>query len=199
MLVNDDPPEELIRSTGRDRLWLLPGNKDTAAAQILMAAQSKPVNQVYKQLTPLMRHSKLTDSKSGLRYIIFDTAPSVGGLQERALWAADMVLIPSATDFLSLEGVGLIMDTLKTLKEEHGWGGALLGLLPTFYDTITRESQATMAEMQRVFGERLIQPIYRATILRECAAEGKTIFEVNDAHRAAGQYQQVIRKILEVS
>ena len=31
-----------------------------------------------------------------LRYVVFDTAPSVGGLQERALWAADLVVIPSS-------------------------------------------------------------------------------------------------------
>lgn len=192
-LINGDPLKEVILATGRERLWLLSGNKDTAAAQILLSAQNKAINYV-RRLLPVGRNGQA----GSLDYIVFDTAPSVGGLQERALWAADLVLIPSATDFLSLEGVGMIIDTLKVLHQDHGWQGKLLGVLPTFYDLVTRESQATLAEMHRAFNSRLMAPVFRATVLRECAAEGKTIFEFDPHHRAAEQYQVVVNKVLEV-
>lgn len=190
-LINGDPLKDILRPTGRAGMWLLSGNKDTAAAQILLSAQNKPVNFVQRQLQPILR--------TGLSYVIFDTAPSVGGLQERAVWASDFVLIPSATDFLSLEGVGMIMDTLRTLHQDHAWRGKLLGILPTFYDTVTRESQATLEEMQKMFPKRVLAPVYRATILRECAAEGKTILEFAPGHRATEQYQQVVKRLLEVT
>ena len=94
-----------IRVTGRAGLDLLPGDRTTATAQIVINAGPEPspmdyIRQVFKSI------SKEYD------YLIFDTAPSVGGIQERAIFAADMVLIPTATEFLSLEGLGQMVETL---------------------------------------------------------------------------------------
>ena len=198
-LYLDEDLKSVIRRTGpgesRECLWLLPGNKTSFAAQHMLLVDGRGMDYVHKKLRPVLR--------SGLEFIVFDTAPSVGGLQERALWAADFVLIPTAVDFASTEGIGHIMDTLRTLHDEHAWQGSLLGILPTFYETVTRETKATMDELSRVFGERVLGPIHRATALREAFASGKSIFEHAAANphasRAAQQYQQLVRRVLEVS
>lgn len=201
-LYLDEDLKSIIRRTGqadsRECLWLLPGNKTSFAAQHMLLVDGRGMDYVHKKLRPVLRN--------GLAYIVFDTAPSVGGLQERALWAADYVLVPTAVDFASTEGIGHIMDTLRTLHDEHAWQGALLGVLPTFYETVTRETKATMDELRRVFGERVLSPIHRATAIREAFASGKSIFEQaaanpGDKHasRAAQQYQQLVRRVLEVS
>jgi cellulose biosynthesis protein BcsQ len=59
----------------------------------------------------------------GLDYIIFDTAPSVGGIQERAIWASDKVLVPTATEFLAADGVRKIYEAMAKLKKEQAWTG----------------------------------------------------------------------------
>ena len=198
-LVTGETLTQVAQPTGRKNLWLVSGNKDTAAVQVLLAAQNKPINYVSRQLGQGTARRQVQLGGVPLDFVLFDTAPSVGGLQERALWAAEFILIPCATDFLSLEGVGMIMDTLRSLHEEHHWRGKLLGVLPTFYDTVTRESQATLEEMQRLFRSRVLAPIYRATILRECAAEGQTVFELAPNHRAAQQYGAVVAHVLGVT
>jgi chromosome partitioning protein len=43
----------------------------------------------------------------------------------------------------------------------------------------------------------VLSPIPRATILRECAVEGKTIFELDPRSRAAHQYQRLVDHIFE--
>ena len=120
-------------------------------------------------------------------YIIFDTAPSVGGLQERAIWASDLVVLPTATEYLSSDGLIQMMTTLNGLAEK-GWKGKLAGILPTFYDTQTKQSQTAIAQLREYFPDSVLEPIHRATVLRECAAEGMTIFEKSPNSRAAKEY-----------
>jgi len=151
------------------------------------------------QRTPIsFIHSKLVvpAQKDGIDYIVIDTSPSVGELQEQALWAAEGVLIPCAVDYLATDGVYNIALTLKRLHDEFKWQGGMLGILPTFYDTVTRESKATLQDLQKRFGSALLSPIHRATVLRECAVEGKTIFEMAPESRAARQYGDLVTTVL---
>ena len=71
-----------------------------------------------------------------------------------------------------------------------------MSVLPTFYDDVTRESKATLEDLRQNFGKFIIDPIHRATILRECAVEGKTIFELAPHSRAAKQYGEFVDFIL---
>ena len=130
-------------------------------------------------------------TRNGLDYIVFDTAPSVGGIQERAVWAADLLIIPTATEFLASDGASKMVEMLLYLQGKQ-WTGALLGVLPTFYDEQTKESRATMNSLGDTFKDRLLPPIHRATVLRECAAEGLTIFEKDPDSRAAQEYEALV-------
>jgi chromosome partitioning protein len=123
----------------------------------------------------------------------------VGGIQERAIYAADLVLIPTATEFLSMDGLAQMMELLNTLKGNSEWSGELLGILPTFFDGQTSESKKSFEELQTSFGEGVLSPIHRATVLRECAAEGKTIFEFAPASRASREYEELARMVVQRS
>jgi chromosome partitioning protein len=177
-----------IRDTTRSGFDLLPGDRSTATAQIVINAENRPIDLIRLLFKPLAKDYD---------YIIFDTAPSVGGIQERAIYAADVVLIPTATEFLSVDGLAQMIELLAILKEKWHWSGRLLGVLPTFYDEQTSESHKSLAELQEGFGESVLKPIHRATILRECAAEGKTIFEMAPASRAAGEYEELSRETVK--
>jgi chromosome partitioning protein len=194
LLVTDDDPARLVRPTGRKGLGLIAGNKETSTAQIVLDARRDAISYVRDALRPLMRANGESP-----RYVVFDTAPSVGGLQERALWAADLVLIPSACDFLASDGVAQVVETMHMLAERFGWEGRLLGVLPTFFDSQTRQSQNTLDDLRGQFNGQLLEPVHRATVLRECASEGRTIFEYDGRSRAAEQYSAVVHRIVEVT
>jgi chromosome partitioning protein len=186
LLITKDNPKGLIRETGRDNLFFIPGNKDTNFVQF--GLKDKPISELYTALDPI---------QSKYDYIIFDTAPSVGDLQLQAIWAADLLLIPTACDFLSSEGVIKFLETAKGAREVHKADHKLLGILPTFYDTTTKETKAVIDDLESKFTNAVMDPIHRATILRECAAYGKTIFEVEPGGRAAQEYQAVVDLTLE--
>lgn len=178
-----------VRFSGREGLYLLPGDQQTMAGQTVLNAQDKPISAIRQSIQRFFKES--------LHYIIFDTAPSVGGIQERAVWASDLVIVPTATEFLSADGVSKVLLMMSVLQEKKNWRGNLLGILPTFYDEQTRESKATMDDLRTRFDASLLPPIHRATLLRECAAEGQTIFEMDPLCRAAKEYQILTQLVMK--
>ena len=181
LLVTGQPPSLWVQPTGRENLWIIPGNNMTSAAQAVMTATNKPISAIRDVLKPLFKD---------FDYIFLDTAPSTGGIQERAIWAADRVIIPTATEFLALDGLKKVVSMTVELHE-RGWKGKIAGVLPTFFDEQTNQSKTAMAQLSEAFGNRLLPPIHRATVLRECAAEGVTIFEKDPKSRAALEYTAV--------
>ncbi len=179
---------QYVHPTGREGLQLLAGDQMTMAAQTMLNSEARPVACIREAVTPFI--------VEGLDYILFDTAPSAGGIQERAIWAADWVLIPTSTEYLPTEGVRKITETLLYLQKEKGWRGRLLGVLPTFFHDQLREHRAAMADLKRGFGTRLLPPIHRCTRLSECPGEGKTIFEEYPHSRPAREYQALVERVL---
>jgi len=169
-----------IRTTRRENLFLLPGNQMTAKAQRLLTIEEKPINYI-KDLLPAIR-------RMGFDYLLFDTPPSTGGLQEMASWAADLAVIVSSLDYLSADGVSGFVEMLKVLHTQKRWSGRLAGVLPTFYDEQTRTTREQMTHLQKAFADQVFHPIHRATLLREASAEGQTIFEKDAKSRSAMEY-----------
>ena len=189
LLVADYNPNRVIRLTDRENLYVILGDGKTATAQTVLGVQRAPISFTHKKLLPAARSDQMD-------YVIIDTSPSVGELQEQAIWAADGVLIPCAVDYLATDGVFSITQSIERIQEEFDWQGSMVGILPTFYDEVTRESKATLDDLNQRFEKLMLNPIHRATRLRECAVEGKTIFELDPSSRAAAEYQELVQFIL---
>jgi chromosome partitioning protein len=187
-LVAGRPLGETMRQA-RPGLGLIPGDKQTAYVQLLWAAQNRAVDALAQFLKPL--------SRTGLDFVVLDTSPSVGGMQERALYAADLVVIPTATDFLSADAVAATIATMN-YNQVHGWTGALLGVLPTFYDAVTTESRKVLADLKELYPGQVLEPIRRRTILRECAAEGKTIWEMDGRSESGEDYARLVYGVISI-
>lgn len=189
LLVAEQPMSQVIRATDRKNLFIILGDRKTATAQTVLNVQRAAISFTQTKIVP-------PAVRDGIDYVVLDTSPSVGELQEQALWAADGVLVPCAVDYLASDGVFNIAVTLKRLHDELNWQGRILGILPTFYDSVTRESKATLQDLEKRFGSLMLPAVHRATVLRECAVEGKTIFELAPESRAAGQYNELVHSVL---
>ncbi len=190
LLISERPLNAVIypagtRSRPRPNLELIPGDKRTATAQIVLSAEGFRIESLAEVLRPL-----------DMDFVIFDTSPSVGLLQEAAIYAADWMLVPSAVDYPSVEGVAGVLSTLKAVNERGG-NCLLLGVLPTMHDDVTRESRATLDQLREQLGKAVLEPIHRATVLRECAAEGLTIWEKDPRSRAGEEYARLVWEVLD--
>jgi len=189
LLIADLKPGQVIRETGRENLNLIPGDKKTAVAQTVKSAERAPITYIQDALKPISRQYD---------YVILDTAPAVGDLMGAAIYASDLVLIPTAADFLSSDGCLKLVETMQAIKRDHGLRADIAGVLPTFYDAVTKESQATLQDLKDRFGKHVLTPIHRTTMLRECSAYGKTIYELDAASRAAKEYGELVDHILRI-
>jgi len=190
LLVAHRPLADVTRSATtreqtRPNLYIVPGDKRTATAQVVLTAEG-------------FRLDCIVNALNGIKpdYVVIDTSPSVGALQEAAIHAADWLIIPTAVDYPSAEGMGGILATMKAVNQ-RGAACKLFGVLPTMFDDVTRESRATMDQLRRRFGDAVLQPIHRATVLRECAAYGVTIWEHDPKSRAAAEYASLVGEVLK--
>lgn len=177
----------------RDHLSLLPASSGLSGAQAQMNAAGKGIDWVRQTLERFFHY--------GLHYIIIDTNPSASGIQERAVWAADLVIVPTQAEALSVSGVGSMLQMTKTLRENFAWQGRMLGVLPTMVrgngtDFMPREHRASLEEMRASLGAALLLPVVpdRASV-KECAGRGQTLFEFDPDNPAAKTYQQIAKLI----
>lgn len=190
LLIGTKTLPQAVRSTGRERLWLVPGDKRTASAQVLLVADG--FNKAH--LLGIFRNGHVDSTK--LHFIVLDTAPSVGGIQEMALYAAHILLIPAGVDYLALDGVTQVVRSVQNLQRPVP---PVTRLLPTFFDETTRVSQRNLDALHHRFPSAVLPPIHRAAVLREAPAVGKTIFEYEPSSRAAREYAQVVQEVLNVT
>lgn len=189
LLISEETLDKVARTTDRQGLYVVLGDKKTGIAQTVLSVQRSPISITHEQLVKPAQ-------EDGFDYVVIDTSPSVGELQVQALWASDGVLIPCSVDYLASDGVFSTIKTLEKIHDEFDWQGNIMSVLPTFYDDVTRESKATLGDLRQNFSNLVLNPIHRATILRECAVEGKTIFELAPHSRAARQYGDLVDSIL---
>ncbi len=190
LLVSKRPLADVTRSTDaneheRAGLHIVPGDKRTATAQMVLTVEGYQINAVARALA----HAEAD-------YVIFDTSPSVGTLQEMALYAADWLVAPVATDYPAAEGLAGVLATMQAI-EQQGGRCRLFGVLPTMHDDVTRESAAALEQLHERLADAVLPPIHRATVLRECAAEGLTIWEHAPKSRAAEEYAVLVWRVLE--
>jgi chromosome partitioning protein len=98
-----------------------------------------------------------------------------------------------------MDGLTNTMELLQKMRSDAHWAGGLVGVLPTFFDDQTTESTKSMQDLHGTFSDYVLSPIHRATVLRECAAEGKTIYEKDPACRSTREYSQLSREIVRRS
>ena len=78
--------------------------------------------------------------KESYDYILIDCAPSLGLLTLNALTAADSVIIPIQCEYFALEGLGKLLNTIKSVQKIHNDKLDIEGLLLTMYDSRLRLS-----------------------------------------------------------
>lgn len=186
---------EQIRShvvRARENFDILPGDAQTAVAQKLIL-QSK--SNIY-----LIREA-ITEFFSQYDFVILDTAPSLGGILELAIFAADLVLIPTSCQSGSIDGLEKTVNMLGDLKT-NGWEGTLLGILPTKFDERTNESRMINAYIARKYAAAYLPPIHASVAIDELPNYQVTIFEKAEvdgkkktAARAAQEFEALAQKV----
>jgi chromosome partitioning protein len=111
-----------------------------------------------------MLKKAISELKSEYDYIIIDCAPSLGLLTLNALTAADSVLIPIQCEYFALEGLGKLLNTIKSVQKIHNEALDIEGLLLTMFDSRLRLSNQVVEEVQKHFSEMVFDTIIQRNV-----------------------------------
>lgn len=180
------PASESILRNPQLKLSLLPSAPALAGAEVELVNELARENRLKEALAPL---------KDRYDYILIDCPPSLGLLTLNGMVAAqDGLLIPVQCEYLALEGLGMLMDTVARVRKALFPKLKIRGVLLTMYDNRTNLSQEVVDEVRSHFGDQAFQSIIpRSVRLAEAPSHGLPILAYfpnspgADAHRALAE------------
>ena len=149
------------------RVDVLPANVELAGAEVELVEMER-------------REIRLRDALSEVAhdydYIFIDCPPSLGFLTINALAAAHAVLIPIQCEFYALEGVALLMNTIRLVQENMNPALMVRGVVMTMYDSRTRIATQVVDEVKKVFGATVYETLIPRNVrLSEAPSFGQPI------------------------
>jgi chromosome partitioning protein len=189
VLEHQATAREVIISTNSPNVWLMPSHIDLVAIEIEL---------VDKMDREYMLKKALATVKDDYDYIIIDCAPSLGLITLNALTAADSIIIPIQCEYFALEGLGKLLNTIKSVQKVHNANLDIEGLLLTMYDVRLRLSNQVIEEVKKHFRHMVFKTIiHRNTRLSEAPSFGESIIAYDATSRGAINYINLAHEILK--
>lgn len=171
-------------------------NVDIIAAHIDLVAIE--IELVDKPQREYMLKNSLSQVKHNYDYIIIDCAPSLGLITLNSLVAADSVIIPIQCEYFALEGLGKLLNTIKSVQRLHNPKLDIEGLLLTMFDSRLRLSNQVVDEVQKHFSTMVFNTIIRRnTRLGEAPSYGESIIAYDATSKGAVNYLNLANELLK--
>ena len=140
----------------------------------------------------------LAEIQNDYDFIIIDCAPSLGLITLNALVCSDAVIIPIQCEYFALEGLGKLLNTIKSVQKIHNENLDIEGLLLTMYDTRLRLSNQVVEEVKKHFGKMVFKTIIQRNIrLSEAPSFGKPALLYDANSTGAQNYMSLVEEILK--
>lgn len=190
VLIERTPIQEAITLTDRVGLDLAPASVDLAGAEVEMAGLLARENLLTRALAAVIHKYD---------YILIDDPPSLGLLTINGLTAASHgVIIPVQCEYLALEGLSMLLNTLRQVREVLNARLHVAGVVLTMYDGRTNLSQQVVAEVQAHFPNEIFQTIIPRNVrLSEAPSYGQTILSYAPASAGALAYQALAAEFMQ--
>ena len=180
--------DECTIETPQSGLWLVPSSPDLAGGEIELATTDR---REYR-----LRQAVLA-SQDQYDVVLLDCSPSLGLLTLNALTAAHGVLIPVQCEYMALEGLSHLADTIDRIRDNLNHELTIQGLILTMYDSRTNLAHAVVQEVRDHFPQTFQTVVPRSVRLSEAPSHGKTIFDYAPDSRGAEAYRELADELLK--
>jgi len=189
-LLNGDVPASTILFNERLQLALLPSSPSLAGAEIELVDESEREFRLRNAL-------KTIDKKYD--YILIDCPPSLGILTVNGLVAAkDGILVPVQCEYLALEGLGQITQTIERVQSSLFPDLRVRGVVLTMFDPRTNLSTDVVKEVNNHFpGQVFKSVIPRSIRLAEAPSYGLPISAYSPSSVGAQAYESLAKELLK--
>jgi len=191
LLENSVEIDSIILDTETPNLSVIPSSID------LVAVELELVNHPNREF---ILSNALKETQKKYEYIIIDCAPSLGLITMNALTAADSVIIPIQCEYFALEGLGKLLNTIKSIQKIHNKNLEIEGLLLTMYDSRLRLSNQVVEEVKKHFQNMVFKTIIPRNVkLGEAPSHGKNIIEYDATSKGAKNYIKLAQELINNS
>lgn len=188
VITQNEPLHNTILTTELPLFWVLPANKNLAAAEIELVDEER---------REYFLKNILDKIKDNYDFIIIDCPPSLGLLTINGLTAADSLLVPIQCEYYALEGVTELFDTLARLRQVLNPHLLIEGLLLTMFDERTNLSNAVAKDLRDFYGSQVLETVIPRNVrLAEAPSHGKPIILYDIRSKGAESYINLAKEIL---
>jgi chromosome partitioning protein len=187
-LMLGEPLESIILKTQIEGLDLVPADKNLVGAAVeLVSAENREY-----QLKNVIQQVK-----DNYEYIVMDCPPALDLLTLNALTAADSILIPIQCEYLALEGVSELLDSLARIRKSLNPNLAIEGVVLTMYDERTTLSKQVASDLRSFFGDQVFESVIPRNVrLAEAPSHGKPIHFYDIHSRGAEAYINLAKEVI---
>ncbi len=189
-LIGSSPAANYVLHNPRLKLSLLPSTAALAGAEVELVSELAREGRLKKALSPIAERYD---------YILIDCPPSLGLLTLNGLVAAQHgVIIPVQCEYLALEGLGLLTQTLNRVRSALFADLNVRGVLLTMFDGRTNLSNDVVEEVRRYFPDQVFHTVVPRTVrLAEAPSYGQPISIYAPTSTGAQAYAALAREVLE--
>ena len=189
VLIGGMPIEQVVTLTKRLGLDLVPSSPVLAGAEVELVAMRGRETRLREVLEPL---------RERYDFILIDSPPSLGLLTVNALTAAlNGVIVPVQCEYLALEGLTDLLNTVRLVRENLNPDLVVRGMLMTMYDGRTNLAQQVVEEVKSHFGRQVFGTIIPRNVrLGEAPSFGQPIMSYAPSSSGARAYQSLTVEIL---
>jgi chromosome partitioning protein len=181
--------EQAIRPTGVPGLSVIPASIDLSGAAVELIEQENREFFLKNALVPV---------RDRYDYTLIDCPPSLGVLTLNGLTAADAVLIPMQCEYFALEGLSLLLQTVRRIQKGLNPHLAIGGLFFTMYDQRTRLAQEVVKRISAYFRDKVFTTIIPRNVrLSEAPSHGLAISQYDPQCSGARAYKSLAQEVIQ--
>ena len=163
-----------------------PATIDLAGAEMELVAQPRREFLLHDALAEYLEHN------DDLDFVIVDCPPSLGLITLNACVVASEILVPIQAEYYALEGLSLLMDTLRMIEETYQGVSFTVMVVLTLVDSRTRLAADVEAEVRSALSDQVLTAtVPRSVRLSEAPSYGETVITYDPRGAGAIAYKQV--------
>lgn len=189
LLIEKKEPRDCITPTGINNLSVVRSNINLVGIEIEL---------VEMENREFVLRSQLDKIKDEFDFVFIDCPPSLSLITLNALTASDSILIPVQCEYYALEGLTLLLNTIKRTKARLRPQLEIEGYLLTMFDTRLRLSHQVSDEMEKYFKDKVYNvKIMRNVRISESPSFGKPVVVFDPYSIGAKNYTELANEFLK--